>query len=321
MDSFPSAGHLLAGFFILKIALAAVLLAFCGWIAWAINVSGSTIRDDIALSVPNHAFPHPGETPLRVAVISDLHVADSAQSYDALRTLVQDVLESEPSFILLLGDYTEHPDSIASLSQHAARVGELLGQMSHVPTIAVLGNYENWSAPGLWTHSLIANGIRVLRNEVALIESGDQAACFRGLGDAFSGQLRYVDFMEECRGRPKITLTHDPAGAFHHKVKGVVLAGHTHCGQIRLPLIGSPWIPSNAPNGATCGLYEDADRLLWVSSGVGTSILPIRFGTLSQWNLIEMGAPSCPGGFCPGALNTWHQNELCIPELRMTTVK
>ena len=321
MDSFPSAGHPLAGFFILKIALAAVLLAFCGWIAWAISVSGSTVRDDIALSVPNHAFPHPGETPLRVAVISDLHVADSIESYGALRRLVQDILASEPSFILLLGDYTRHPDSVSSLSQHASRVGELLGQLSRVPTIAVLGNYENWSAPGLWTHSLTANGIRVLRNEVALIESDDQAACFRGLGDAFTGQLRYVDFMEECRGRPKITLTHDPAGAFHHKVKGVVLAGHTHCGQIRLPLIGSPWIPSDAPNDATCGVYEDNDRLLWVSSGVGTSILPIRFGTQSQWNLLEMSAPSCPKKFCPGALNTWHQNELCIPELRMTTVK
>ena len=95
----------------------------------------------------------------------------------------------------------------------------------------------------------------------------------------------------------------------------------THCGQIRLPLIGSPWIPSDAPNDATCGVYEDNDRLLWVSSGVGTSILPIRFGTQSQWNLLEMSAPSCPKKFCPGALNTWHQNELCIPELRMTTVK
>ena len=135
LDSFPSAGHPLAGFFILKIALAAVLLAFCGWIAWAISVSGSTVRDDIALSVPNHAFPHPGETPLRVAVISDLHVADSIESYGALRRLVQDILASEPSFILLLGDYTRHPDSVSSLSQHASRVGELLGQLSRVPRV------------------------------------------------------------------------------------------------------------------------------------------------------------------------------------------
>ena len=305
----------------LKISLATVLVATAGWIAWSISTSGSVTRADVALSVPNHAFPHPHEAPLRVAVISDLHVDDSPKNYSALRLLVEDVLESQPDFILLLGDYTQHPDSIASLSQHADRVGERLGGLSRIPTIAVLGNYENWSAPGLWAHSLTTNGIKVLRNEVALMGSGEQSACFRGLGDAFTGQLRYVDFPAECRELPKITLTHDPAGAFHPNVEGVVFAGHTHCGQIRLPIIGSPWIPSEAPNDATCGLYEDADRLLWVSSGVGTSILPIRFGTQSQWNLIEMGAPSCLTEFCPGALNTWHQNELCIAELRITTAK
>lgn len=299
----------------LKIVSATVVVATAGWIAWSISTSSAVVRADIALSVPNHAFPHPDETPIRVAVISDLHIDDSPKNYSALRLLVEDVLESQPDFVLLLGDYTEHPDSITSLSQHSDRVGALLGGLSHIPTIAVLGNYENWSAPGLWAYSLTANGIRVLRNEVALIASGNQSACFRGLGDSFTGQLRYLDFPAECRKLPKITLTHDPAGAFHPDVEGVVFAGHTHCGQIRLPIIGSPWIPSDAPDDATCGLYEDADRFLWVSSGVGTSILPIRLGAQSQWDLIEMSAPSCPTAFCPGPLNTWHQNEVCMQNM------
>ena len=166
MVSFSPTRYLRAGFFILKIALAAILLAASGWITWAISISGSTIRSDIALSVPNHAFPHLGEPPLRVAVISDLHVDDSPENYNALHALVEDVLESEPDFILLLGDYTQHPDSITSLSQHAYRVGELLGGLSRIPTIAVLGNYENWSAPGLWAYSIAANGIRVLNGDV-----------------------------------------------------------------------------------------------------------------------------------------------------------
>lgn len=304
----------------MKIALVAVLLAASVWITWAISLAGSTIRSDIELSVPNHAFPHTGEPPLRVAVISDLHVDDSPENYNALHALVEGVLESEPDFILLLGDYTQHRDSITSLSQHAERVGELLGGLSRIPTIAVLGNYENWSAPGLWAYTIAANGITVLRNEVALIESGNKSACFRGLGDAFTGQLRYIDFPAECRRLPKITLTHDPAGAFHHRVEGVVFAGHTHCGQIRLPLIGSLWVPSEAPDGATCGLYEDADRFMWVSSGVGTSVLPFRLGAQSQWDLIEMSAPDCYSG-CPGILNTWHQNWLCIDDEPTTTVK
>lgn len=299
----------------LKIALTTVLVATCCWIAWAISASSSVIRADIQLVVPNHAFPHPDAVPLRLAIISDLHADDTSENYSALGLLVEDVLESKPDFILLLGDYTQHPDSITSLSQHASAVGKLLSGFARIPTVAVLGNYENWSSPGLWSHALTDNGIKVLRNETVLIGSGEQSVCFRGLGDAFTERLRYVDFPAECRKLPKITLTHDPAGAFHPDVEGVVFAGHTHCGQIRLPIIGSPWIPSDAPDNATCGLYEDADRFLWVSSGVGTSILPIRLGAQSQWDLIEMSAPSCQIEFCPGPLNTWHQNELCLQNM------
>jgi hypothetical protein len=280
-------------------------------LAWTAISHGDVERADTTLVVPNHAFPHATEAPLKLAVISDLHAEDSQASYDKIQLLVDQVAESQPDFILLLGDYTQHPDSINSLSQHASAVGKLLSGFTHIPTVAVLGNYENWSSPGLWSHALTDNGIKVLRNETVLIGSGEQSVCFRGLGDAFTDQLRYVDFPTECRKLPKITLTHDPAGAFHPDVEGVVFAGHTHCGQIRLPIIGSPWIPSDAPDDATCGLYEDADRFLWVSSGVGTSILPIRLGAQSQWDLIEMSAPSCLEG-CPGILNTWHQNELCM---------
>ncbi|MDA9625511.1 metallophosphoesterase [Luminiphilus sp.] len=296
----------------LKVILIGFVSAALGLLVWTVISYGKVERFDTALVVPNHAFPHATEAPLKLAVISDIHADDSPASYDKLQLLVDQVLESQPDFILLLGDYTQTPDSITSLSQHADTVGQLLGGFAQIPTVAVLGNYENWSSPGLWSHALTDNGIKVLRNEVALIGSGQQSVCFRGLGDAFTDRLRYVDFPAECKELPKITLTHDPAGAFHPDVEGVVFAGHTHCGQIRLPIIGSPWVPSDAPDDATCGLYEDADRFLWVSSGVGTSILPIRLGAQSQWDLIEMSATSCATEFCPGILNTWHQNELCL---------
>jgi len=284
-------------------------------LTWTAISHGTMVRNDTTLVVPNHTFPHRTETPLRLAVISDLHAGDSQASYDKIQLLVDQVAESQPDFILLLGDYTQHPDSITSLSEHASAVGKLLAGIAHIPTVAVLGNYENWSSPGLWSHALTDNGIKVLRNETVLIGSGEQSVCFRGLGDAFTDRSRYVDFPAGCRKLPKITLTHDPAGAFHPNVEGVVFAGHTHCGQIRLPILGSPWIPSDAPNDATCGLYQDADRFLWVSSGVGTSILPVRLGTQSQWDFIEMSAPSCPMELDPGVLNTWHQNEFCMQSM------
>ena len=89
----------------------------------------------------------------------------------------------------------------------------------------------------------------------------------RGFGDAFTGNFRYVDFPQACTNKLLISLMHDPAGAFHPNVEGIVLAGHTHCGQISIPFLGPIYTPSSAPNDAQCGLFQDEKRVLFVSAG------------------------------------------------------
>ena len=110
--------------------------------------------------------------------------------------------------------------------------------------------------------------------------------CIRGFEDKFSHAFEYIDFPESCADKLKISFTHDPAGAFHKDVNGLVLVGHTHCGQINLPFIGPIYMPSQSPEEAQCGLYKEKQRQVFVSSGVGTSVLPIRIMTQSQWDLI-----------------------------------
>ena len=102
----------------------------------------------------------------------------------------------------------------------------------------------------------------------------------------------YIPFPEKCKEMVKITLTHDPAGAFHKDVTGLVISGHTHCGQIRFPLIGSLWVPTEAPSKAHCGLYKDSQRTVFTTSGIGTTLLPLRIGTQAQWDFltIEIGS-------------------------------
>jgi len=56
-----------------------------------------------------------------------------------------------------------------------------------------------------------------------------------------------------------------------------------------LPFVGPLWVPTDAPSFAHCGLHEGGDITLFVTSGVGTSILPIRFGAPSQWDRLEVG--------------------------------
>ena len=68
----------------------------------------------------------------------------------------------------------------------------------------------------------------------------------------------------------------------------LTLAGHTHGGQVRLPLIGSPIVPSSFGQRYARGLIKEGTRLLYVTTGVGTSILPVRFGVPPEYVLLTL---------------------------------
>ena len=95
-------------------------------------------------------------------------------------------------------------------------------------------------------------------------------------------------------------LAHDPIW-FAHVPEGphLTLAGHTHGGQIRLPGIGALITASRAPRSWAYGLVEKDGRLLYVTSGIGTSGLPIRIGAPPEIVLLEISAPA--GGAPPGS--------------------
>jgi hypothetical protein len=134
--------------------------------------------------------------------------------------------------------------------------------------------------------------IEIARVCIIHIAQQNASQTHAGIGSGFRGKFtercRYVDYPEDCQSLQKLSITHDPAGAFNEHVTGLVIAGHTHCGQISLPFIGPLWVPSDAPALAHCGLYEDSKRSVFVTSGVGTSVLPLRFGAQSQWDELNI---------------------------------
>jgi len=231
-----------------------------------------------------------GGLPLRVAVLGDLHVGHGVMDLDALRRLFDAVMAQGPDMIALVGDYA--PSLTGNdFDQLRRAVVERIKDVSILTqTYVVLGNYENWSGAEAWFEAFREAGVNVLENEVIVTNIGAAQVCVRGLGDYHSGRFRWVNWPDSCASRVKITLTHDPAGAFVRPMKGVTFAGHTHCGQIRFPFVGALWMPTTAPREATCGLYRDQDRTLYVTSGVGTSILPLRFGAPSTWDMVTLVA-------------------------------
>ena len=228
-------------------------------------------------------FDHYSENlSVRIALLSDFHIRDKKNS---IISLMQKVRDEMPHIILLAGDYI-FDGSLPILDEERQVIADLLAPKNEIPVIAVMGNHEELSGSNLWINAFLEEGIIVLNNQVEILS--DLKTCIRGLGDAFTDQFEYIDFPNDCNTFIRVTLTHDPAGAFDDRVKGIIFSGHTHCGQISLPFFGSLVIPTQAPEGAQCGLYEDDTRKLYVTSGVGTSVLPFRFMTQAGWELITI---------------------------------
>ena len=224
----------------------------------------------------------------RIAVLSDVHLVDAGQDLERFRMLLGQVVAEKPSLVLLLGDYIN-----ASTAEEEHQViregfGKALELLDGLPVALVLGNHESRSGYNDWVMALSGGKPRLLENKTTTFDTAQGRACVRGIGDSFSGHKAAVAFSPTCGALPRLTITHDPAGGLGQGVDGLVLAGHTHCGQISLPLIGPLWIPTKAPREASCGVWKDQGRVLFVSSGIGTSILPLRFGAQAGWDLLEI---------------------------------
>jgi predicted MPP superfamily phosphohydrolase len=267
-----------------KILITVTLLITVVHIGVSIKQNLETTKNEFAL---NTEEPLLGKS-YQIAVVGDLHITEDNNSLLELRDLIQTIKKSDPDLILFLGDYIENPNLIKDLTSHRQNVINVLKSTMPFPSIFVMGNYESWSDPAIWRKEFGTSNLDLLENETQTIETRKGTICIRGLGDSFTDRFAYVDYPAECGNLPKITITHDPAGAFHPEIKGLVFSGHTHCGQVSLPLIGALWIPSDAPRNATCGFYQDKNISLYVTSGVGTSILPIRYGAQSQWDMITL---------------------------------
>ncbi len=264
-------------------------LLIVGGVGWylftTINLNLRTQRNDVSIVMRESNMT---STQLKVAVLGDIHVREDLEAVTAFRQLVLEIKKADPDLILFTGDYVESPRTILNLSTHRKRIVKIIEQTNPIPRLVVLGNYETWSDTDKWHEEFERLDVDVLENEVRVLKTRGGVICVRGFGDNYTGRYRYVDFPRQCDDKPKLTMTHDPAAAFKENVHGLVVAGHTHCGQIKLPLVGVLWVPSDAPANGICGLYTDQDRTLFVTSGVGTSILPIRFGTQSHWDLITV---------------------------------
>jgi len=244
-----------------------------------------TERNDVSFSVQN---PSSEPFQLKIAVVGDVHLQDTPIAFDDFHTILQEIRAAKPDLVLFVGDYTENPGRVRNMVQHRLSIIRALKTVDWAPRAIVLGNYESWSNAPEWLREFNRLGVRVMENQVDVIRTPKGPICVRGFGDKYTGRFRYIDFPLQCQDLPGLSIMHDPAGAFDHRFRGLAIAGHTHCGQGRIPFMDPIWVPSTVPPEARCGLYRDEHRTLFVTSGIGTSLLPVRFFAPSQWDLLNI---------------------------------
>ena len=245
----------------------------------------STERNTVSISLSDTSV---SSSSLSVAVIGDVHLPEDIDYLDTFKNLILEIKSTQPDLVVFVGDYTSDPKAVDDMQSHRKNIIEIMKLVDPLPRAVVLGNYESWSNAEEWIREFNRLSVAIMENRTSLIQTVKGNVCIRGLGDKYTNRYDYVDFPEKCENIPKFTITHDPAGAFDARVRGLVISGHTHCGQISLPYFGPLWVPSDAPSEAHCGLYEDNQRTVFVTSGVGTTILPLRFGAQSQWDELNI---------------------------------
>ena len=259
-------------------------LLFVGALGLKIQADLVPAQNEIALAINDPALAG-----LRVAVLSDLHLSDDPADLSQMARLLETVNASKPDLFALLGDYTANPRSIKDPTAHRESVARLFASLQAAPVVAVLGNYESWDDRLAWGRALQQQGVIVLENDVAVVTSNNRLFCVRGIGDAFTGYHQETPFPDSCQGLARLTLTHDPFAAFALDLQGLVLAGHTHCGQLRIPVLGPLWIPSKVPHSASCGrLMRTRSNLIWVTSGLGASGINVRLFAPAAWDLLHL---------------------------------
>jgi predicted MPP superfamily phosphohydrolase len=243
------------------------LAAYAGWVE-----PRRLVVRELELALPRWPASLAG---LRAGVMSDLHAGVPHVKLDAIRRAVDELNAREPDVQLLLGDYL---DASQPWRRRIApeRVAEELARLrSPRGTVAVIGNHD-WrnSADRMW-RALEAVGITVLE---------DRAVDVGGFWVAGLADLRHrrPDIGKALREIPEdapvLMLSHDPdlfPGAPERV--SLTLSGHTHGGQVAIPLLRRPTLPSYYGERYARGHIVEHGRHLLVTSGVGTSGLPIRF--------------------------------------------
>jgi hypothetical protein len=257
--------------------------ALAAWSYW-------TAVSDPVLRIARVAAPGwpAGERPLRLLLLSDVHVGGPDMPPARLRRIVERINRLSPDIVLIAGDLVTDKRLATRYYSHDEAVAPLASLRPRLATVAVLGNHDHWRDAAAARRALARAGISLLENRA--IQVGPVAV--GGLDDDFTGRADLPATLAALRALdgPRLILSHSP-DPFADPAPDVflMLAGHTHCGQVAPPLIGPLSTMSEYGRRYACGLVREGGRTLVVTAGLGTSGIPLRLGAVPDMWLVEIG--------------------------------
>jgi predicted MPP superfamily phosphohydrolase len=262
----------------------ALVLGAAGALPVAASADAEVPREErVTFEVPGLDPAHDG---IRVAQLSDIHVGAKTPP-ELIRAAIEAANGFEPDLVVLTGDFLSHR------RREVADLREQLGGLA-APTVAVLGNHDVWVDPAGATAALRGHGYEVLENAWTTVRLRGAPLAIVGVGDHRTGR---EDVPRAFAGLPSsatpLVLAHGPRTADAVRAldrPALCLSGHTHGGQIRLPILTPLLLGVFARQPYLRGRFQLGKVQLYVNRGVGMSGIRVRVNAPPEVTLATLRA-------------------------------
>jgi predicted MPP superfamily phosphohydrolase len=221
----------------------------------------------------------------RITQLTDIHHS-RILGIEEVRRVVEIAQGTKPDMFVLTGDYT------TSYRRFIEPCAEALAPLSAPEGVwAVLGNHDHYTDPELTTRALERRHITVLDNFHTTLRRGPDSLQLSGIDD---WTWNAVDWKRAFDGlnpnAPTVLLSHQPSVLDLEQTRNVslILSGHTHGGQLRLPVVGAPARFATNDLKYDRGLFQRGETQLYVSSGTGVIGLPLRLGVRPEIAVLRL---------------------------------
>jgi predicted MPP superfamily phosphohydrolase len=193
----------------------------------------------------------------------------------------------EPDIIALTGDYVSHE------AKYILPVADAMGKLrARHGVFAVMGNHDHWTDGSLVSDMMKNEGIRVLNNEGFRFEYNGAGIWLAGVDDLLVGLTDLPAALEGSdKNEFKLLLAHNPSIIKMAQPAGVdlMLSGHTHGGQVRMrDTAETSLFPRLKRRRLSSGLHRRGGTQIYITRGIGTVVLPVRYGCPPEVSVIEL---------------------------------